>query len=184
MFYIVLPFIINFIHPKKLKIKLIILSGIYLASICYSYFWEHIIIIPFLAKQLPGHMCFFAAGIIAYYTKEYCIKNSQLLLLPAIGIYLLEHYLFHFELITPACLAIMIMFAAYHFKPLNQVGKHGDFSYGIYLIHFPIIQIFVASGYFTNQPITAIVICLICIVLLSVCSWLAIEKPSLNFFKN
>ncbi|MCZ7655576.1 MAG: acyltransferase family protein [Rhodocyclaceae bacterium] len=35
---------------------------------------------------------------------------------------------------------------------LGNFGKHGDFSYSAYILHFPIIQLFVQAGWFGDSP--------------------------------
>lgn len=183
MFYLILPLIIKFLHSMSSKNKIIILSAIYCLSIAYSYFFSKIIVIPTLEKQLPGHMDLFACGILCYYIKDDLKKYCNWLILPCIVALFFESY-FHSEIFKPISLTVFIMFIALNFKALNNFGKFGDFSFGIYLIHFPIIQTFIALGYFKENPIMYSLICFITILILSIISWNFIEKPSLKLIKN
>jgi peptidoglycan/LPS O-acetylase OafA/YrhL len=75
----------------------------------------------------------------------------------------------------------MVFYLAYGFKHLNNFGKYGDFTYGIYIYHFPIIQLFVYLGFFRDYNFyflgTATVLL---IIILAVLSWNLLEIPFLN----
>jgi peptidoglycan/LPS O-acetylase OafA/YrhL len=57
--------------------------------------------------------------------------------------------------------------------------RWGDFSYGIYVLHWPIIQLFVSKGLYQTRPWVALVLTLITITIAAVLSWFLVEKPSL-----
>jgi peptidoglycan/LPS O-acetylase OafA/YrhL len=68
---------------------------------------------------------------------------------------------------------------AYHApKPLNRFGKHGDFSYGIYLYAFPVQQT-LSYLQIKNWPTHVITSALITFVL-AFFSWKLIEHPALR----
>ena len=56
----------------------------------------------------------------------------------------------------PLALTICVMWFGIALNCLSFIGEKTDFSYGIYLTHFPIIQFCVALGYFVRLPIFAI----------------------------
>ena len=66
--------------------------------------------------------------------------------------------------------------------PLNNFGKYGDFSYGMYIYAFPIQQMTINwLQDFHYKPITLLMIQLPIIFVVSVISWKVIEKPFLRF---
>lgn len=69
--------------------------------------------------------------------------------------------------------------------PLATVGTRNDISYGVYLYHFPIIQLLVAGGLATNLPWVAgtALSVLVWASTLPVAwlSWLLVESPSQRF---
>lgn len=77
------------------------------------------------------------------------------MIVPALCIFFL-HYLTHTEILMPLALTICVMWFGIAFDCLSFIGEKVDFSYGIYLTHFPIIQFCVALGYFKRLPFFAI----------------------------
>ncbi len=184
MFYVLLPLIVTFIHRLSLKNKLLFLGMIFFGSELYSYFFSHVIVNPIIEKQLPGHMNLFACGITCFYLRDGLKKYSKYLLLPAVVVYLLEDHFLQVEFLKPVALSIFILFIAYNFKALNTFGKYGDFSYGIYLIHFPVIQALIEFGVFPQNPAYFLAISIVLVLVLGICSWHLVEKPSLITFKK
>ena len=72
----------------------------------------------------------------------YLYKIKKIIILPSILVFLLEHYVFEIQILKPLAFGFIVFYIAYSFKFLNNFGKFGDFTYGIYIYHFPIIQIF------------------------------------------
>ena len=67
--------------------------------------------------------------------------------------------------------ASVFVFRAYHSVPISIVdpdgnpvnalhgfGRFGDFSYGIYIVHFPVVQTLVYLGIFAWSPYAALVL--------------------------
>ena len=66
---------------------------------------------------------------------------------------------------------------AYGFKWLHVFNRMGNFSYGIFLIHFPIIQIFIHYGLDQYSFILTLALTTILSTGLGMLSWKYIEKP-------
>jgi len=54
--------------------------------------------------------------------------------------------------------------------------KWGDFSYGTYVLHYPIVQTLIALGFFQRSPwgTVALVVCLV--IVAAVFSWYGVER--------
>ena len=65
------------------------------------------------------------------------------------------------------------------FKWLHVFNRMGNFSYGIFLIHFPIIQIFIHYGLDRYSFILTLALTTILSTGLGMLSWKYIEKPCL-----
>jgi peptidoglycan/LPS O-acetylase OafA/YrhL len=131
-----------------------------------------------LAKQLPGQLAFFAGGAWAYYAAR---QGRGPGIWPAIAgaiAYALSSGLIH-EALEPFAVTAIVSWAALAAPRLPQVGKHGDFSYGVYLYHFPIVQTCVALGLFAWSAGAAVLIVAILVLLCSVLSWYLVESPAL-----
>ncbi len=83
-------------------------------------------------------------------------------------------------LFDPLALGILVIYAATAVPHLGNFARFGDFSYGIYIIHFPVVQALVASGLFARDPWAAFWSSLALVAVLSALSWHAIERPFLR----
>src|SRR5436190_11406248 len=70
---------------------------------------------------------------------------------------------------------LMIMMA-YVKGPLNNAGKHGDFTYGIYIFSFPVQQILIDLKWTEGNPLKLFFLTLAIVVPLAILSWHLIEK--------
>jgi peptidoglycan/LPS O-acetylase OafA/YrhL len=73
----------------------------------------------------------------------------------------------------------LVSWAALAAPRLPRAGKHGDFSYGVYLYHFPIVQTCVAAGLFAWSPAGSVAVIGLLVLGCSAVSWYVIESPAL-----
>lgn len=178
-FYILLPLFYLITKSKHTRIHFFGII-IYLFSIVYFNYFLSVNMYR-IAKQLPGALAFFITGIILYRNFEFFLKWKHLLILPALLLFGFEQYIFDVQITKPAAFGFMIFYIAYNLKYLNNFGKYGDFTYGIYIYHFPIIQVFVHFDLFNKyNPVAISIILIILIFVLSVLSWYLIELTYLS----
>lgn len=183
-FYIILPIIFYLI--KKTKKAFIVLLSIYFLSIVYTFFMNEIILKPVLARQLPGYMAYFATGIFLYLNFKYILEyKTPLLIIAIVSIYLTRMLELQIDFIYPAAFGIFVIIVAYSLPMLNNFGKYGDFTYGIYIFHFPIIQVFRQYDMFEKYNPILMTICIIVITLsFAIFSWFFVEKIFLDRYKK
>ena len=134
---------------------------------------------------------YFVAGSVAFHFKNYIPYRAPVALLFLsfwIGSYLLAET---FVSIPLTCvmwaryLAIpyLVLYLSFLKGPLNQFGRFGDLSYGLYIYAYPIQRIVVAKiG--DNAPIAEIILyCFLFTLPFAWLSWNFIEKPCLRFKK-
>ncbi len=133
-----------------------------------------------LAKQLPGQLCFFAGGALAYYRTRAGKGISTIL--PALGViaYALSSNIFIQDIAAPLSVTAIVYWAAIVAPRLPPVASNGDFSYGIYLYHFPIIQSLVALGLFHRSALAAFLMLVVAVGMCAVLSWHIVEYPALR----
>ena len=134
-----------------------------------------------IAKQLPGALAFFATGIVFYKNFSLLQKWKDYIIIPCLIVFFLEQYILKTQLLKPVAFGFMVFYITYSFKFLNNFGKYGDFTYGIYIYHFPLIQLFVSLGLFNKYP--SFLVCVLVLMLtlvLSILSWYLIELPYLS----
>jgi peptidoglycan/LPS O-acetylase OafA/YrhL len=183
-FYIVLPFIFYII--KKVKKPFIVLITIYFLSLLYWFLMDDYFNKPLLAKQLPGYLAYFVVGIFLYLNLDFVLKNNKKLLLIAISMLTISHYMdLNINIFYPAVFGTLVIIAAYSLSFLNNFGKFGDFTYGIYIYHFPIIQLFRQHNLFERyNPILMASYVIAITFLFAAFSWYYIEKRFLDRFKT
>ncbi|MBP6759113.1 MAG: acyltransferase [Flavobacterium sp.] len=183
-FYIVLPFI--FYAIKKSRKPFLILGSLYVLSLLYWFVMDFYLNQPLLAKQLPGYLAYFATGIFLFLNFEFVQQNKNKLL-PLSVLLLIISYLFYFKIdfFYPAAFGTVIIIAAYSLPYFNNFGKYGDFTYGLYIYHFPIVQLFRQYNLFEKYNPFLMAFFVISITLfLAVFSWFFIEKRFLDRFKK
>ncbi|SFV58127.1 Acetyltransferase [hydrothermal vent metagenome] len=177
-FYIIVPIIGYLLHKTN---KLFLLTTIYTLSISYSLilFWLYqtssLEIYLKLEKQIFGQLAFFVSGALIYYFYDTFKKRSIYLLIISIIILWVHHFIINIYFLYPIALAISIIYFATQFKYLGDFGKYGDISFGIYIWHFPIIQVFVHYHLFDNL-LLGLILLIISLLTISLLSWHFIEK--------
>lgn len=151
-FYVILPLIVFLCSNGKNKNKryryFCVLITMYLLSILYG------ILIPIminkyklpssLTNQLPAYLSYFATGMFFFYFYDDLMPLWNKLIIPSFIILIISAIIKnnYFSLIfTPITLGIVIMWCALKAKPLFIFSRIYDFSYCLYLIHYPIIMI-------------------------------------------
>jgi peptidoglycan/LPS O-acetylase OafA/YrhL len=175
MFYLIVPVIVWLCRKTG---KWQTLSGIFLASVIYCFVVERLHH-PRLALQLPGQLCFFMVGAFAYYYFDLLKKHGNWMWIISITSYLIAS-LSGWILFRAVGVSLGVVCVGFLLPSLGQAAKHGDFSYGTYVFHFPVIQAFIALGAVARYPRLALGLTVICVAGLSFLSWNLIEAPSLQ----
>jgi len=145
-FYIILPiliFVLNKIISKtKQNIFLVI---IYVLSVLWSELlskFSSVLHIPSqLAHQLPGFMSYFVMGMLFLLNWDKLISKKNYFIIPSLIIFVL-HYFTKTEILMPCALTCILMWLGTSLKCFKRVGMPLDYSYGMYLFHFPLANIF------------------------------------------
>jgi peptidoglycan/LPS O-acetylase OafA/YrhL len=182
--YAILPLIAVILKKKPI----FVLVGIYIFAVLYSLFFNYLAektgnsTYEFLERQFPGQLRFFISGVIILFYFDF-IKNKLKWFLPIVAMVFIVRYFINIsviEFLFPISFAILIIFCAYYFKKLSIFTKFGDLSYGFYLFHFPVIQLFVHFGILKENPVLLFIACFAVIYFLSFLSWHFLEKRILK----
>ncbi|QDT89462.1 acyltransferase family protein [Gimesia algae] len=154
MFYIAVPVLVYFFRRFP---RLPFLILIYVLSIAYSELLlsastrTGVEFYAQLARQLPGQMCFFMSGAALFYYLPFFERHIKYFVAAAAGILAIDALAFPLPWLQPAALAALIVFFGL-FLYAGNFGKYGDFSYGVYILHVPILQLLLVSGWFVDRP--------------------------------
>lgn len=133
-----------------------------------------------LARQLPGQMSFFVAGMAMWLVWDRAEQAGWRAAI--VGAVILAASIWIEALIPLRAigLALLIATAAFASGPALNAARFGDISYGVYIIHFPIIQALVAAGLFAFNPALGIAVSVAIVIALSYALWHLVEKPALR----
>lgn len=165
-FYILLPFIVFVVKKPARKIKnlmggyeCIVLAALYLLSILYEVFMpfvtENTSLPSSLNNQLPAFISYFAGGMIFAFYGEKLFSKLKIAFLPCLAILVLLNVFkipFASALLVPVCLAVCVMFLGLNLKIFADIGQKADYSYSLYLVHYPLAMCFVSLGVFEKMP--------------------------------
>ena len=141
-FYFAVPIVLWLIRRFGYKVVLTTVFAISLAwkaSFHLAFDYTGIDLYSRLAKQLPGQMAFFMGGALAYFRTRDGLPPPPIWMV-ALGLlaYLqLDGLLF--EIAAPFAVTVIVYWLSIAVPRLVDIAKRGDFSYGIYLYHFPIV---------------------------------------------
>lgn len=177
MFYLSVPIIV-FLFRKFSYLPLIIL--IYCSSVAYAKLFiaaaEYTGTGAYLelGRQLPGQLSYFMAGAALYYFFPLFERHIKYFLAAAIIIITVNSN-FPLPLFEPIALAIVVIFFG-AFLYAGNFGKYGDFSYGFYILHFPIIQIFLHARSFEENPWYFLALVFLTTTIGAIAMWHLVEK--------
>jgi len=180
MFYLSLPIIVWFLRRVGVFRGVVFL---YITSLLYVYAMGVMIsshggIFVELQRQLPGQLTYFLSGAVLYYFYGVFVKNKITFFCVATLVYATEYY-FVVEILKPLALAVIVVYLGCVAKSAGNFGKYGDMSYGVYIYHCTVMQIFVTLGLFGNSPMIILGVIILIVLALSLLSWHYIEKPFL-----
>jgi len=172
MFYLAVPIIVWLCRRLKRDAVLwILFAG---SLIFRAVFARH----ESLSLQLPGQLSFFIIGALIYYHLDFFKQHGKWIMLAAALLYGL-HVFSGWFFLRPAAIAALTLGACLLLPQIKGPTRWGDFSYGTYILHYPIVQLVVAAGLFNSHPWRALLLTLSLVTIGATLSWFFVEKPSL-----
>ncbi|MEQ1780888.1 MAG: acyltransferase family protein [Hyphomonadaceae bacterium] len=131
-----------------------------------------------IARQLPGQMSFFITGIALYAWRD--DLNWRSALAPFGAVLLVLSMIFpQAAPLRAAGLGIVAVWLAVGIPRLFDAARFGDLSYGLYIVHFPIIQCVIAAGLFAT-PSTGFAVAGGASLAAALLLWWLVERPALR----
>ncbi len=171
-FYLLVPFLwrLTTRYGDKLLIATFILSAIYYETLLDMGHYR-------FAKQLPGQMQYFVLGIAAYKYRELWIPSRAVagILTAVLAIFVTALQGLHAPVVFPLVVGAFVVIAALH-APRLRIKS--DFSYGVYLLHAPIIQLTLLFGLY-RPGFWGLAPILLLLTVLAMVAERTIEKPGI-----
>jgi peptidoglycan/LPS O-acetylase OafA/YrhL len=121
-------------------------------------------------------------ALIYYYLPEFK-RHGRWIMLAAVLLYALHLYTGWFFL-RPFAISTLTLGACFLLPHIVGPTRFGDFSYGTYVLHYPILQSLIALGLFTYNPWLGLITALALLAIAAIFSWFVVEKPSLEHSKD
>lgn len=131
-----------------------------------------------LAIQFPGQLFYFCAGILLLLYFDQLKLHFKSILGISIGVYILDHWLAADNLDVIWISGVVFVFGFWRY--FGNFSKHGDFSYGVYIVHWPILQALIAIGLARLNPAVFLLASLFCIALTGFLMWHLVESRFLK----
>lgn len=134
-----------------------------------------------VARQLPGQMMYFAAGMAMWRLWPRLHAHSRVMLLIGAVSLTLSLLVPQLDALRVLGLFGLIAGAAFMPGPALNAARWGDVSYGVYIVHFPVVQGLVAGGVFSTLGFAGgLTVSTILVFALSYLLWWWVEKPALR----
>lgn len=132
-----------------------------------------------IARQFPGQLSYFVIGSLLA-TNKNIFSNVTKILIASLLLFILVDNPYLKLLIQPIFYSVLVIYlSSTAFKNLN-LGRYGDISYGIYLYHFPIIQVLIYLGIFKLNEWIGLCLAFLLTITLALLSWHFVEKRLLK----
>jgi len=182
MFYVALPLLAWGLAKLKqywwFGLGLIVIGAFAWHSVMLAF--DH----PFsqqLARQLPGQMMYFAAGMAMWRLWETAQTHTMSLFVIGVVALLASLFIPQLEALRVLGLFGIVAGVAFMPGPALNAARWGDVSYGVYIVHFPIVQGVVAAGVFAAFGlIGGLVVAAALVFAASYLLWWWVEKPALR----
>lgn len=132
-----------------------------------------------ISHQLPAQLAYFLTGTLVYYHLSW-FKRKGLWIVAAAAVAYIIYSVTGWIFLQPCSISILTIGSCYLLPHFEGPAKWGDFSYGAYVLHFPIIQSLVALGLFSYNPWFALMTVLVLVSVSAVLSWKFVESPFLK----
>jgi peptidoglycan/LPS O-acetylase OafA/YrhL len=182
MLYLSVP-LVALLVKKSCKRPLYTFIAVYIFSMLYRLLFSYLYethgseIYNILGRQFFGQLMYFYSGVVIYFSLNNFLKYKWPILAGALILTALGNYIPYYDIIIgPITVSVIVLW----FSLVGDWGNRANvnnFSYDIYLTHFPVIQVVVATGILAQAGLPAtFAITMIGIAALGCISWFGIGK--------
>lgn len=182
MLYLTVPFLVYLQKKLGTYATLIICFG--LGITWYLYFTQYFNqpIGQTVSRQFPGQLPYFAFGSMLGFISFNKISNVSVISVSLVYFVLIKNGIDNplRELINMLFYPLLVLLIAKSRILSISIGKYGDLSYGIYLFHFPTIQLLEHFELYRFNPYIAFFTSILITMILASFSWHIVEKRFLK----
>jgi peptidoglycan/LPS O-acetylase OafA/YrhL len=180
MLYLTIPLlaiILKKYQPLVSYLAILLAAGIW---VLYFSKFSHWTLAAEMARQFPGQIAYFSFGCLLAARSN---LTKWLPFLSIIGILLLFDFPMPYLMrlfIEPVGYGALTLYLCFISPSALNIGKIGDLSYGVYLFHFPIVQLLIHLQVYAMQPALGVLLSLIATLFMSFVSWKLVESRCLK----
>ena len=169
LFYCFVPLMLAMMKKSN---KLLILSSAFILLSIYNSFFDN---------SICTFIYFFSGTAVLLYFDKLC-QHIRWILPVCVATYFVMLYgnMAWLNYAEPLLFSTIIVAIAYYCKPLNFLQRYDNISYGIYLYHYPVIQVMIQYDLHHQNIYLCLALTLLITISLALLSWYAIEKPILK----
>jgi len=127
-----------------------------------------------LGAQFPSQLLYFCAGILLFVYFDFLKLHFRSISCVTAFLYLIDHWFTGGVLDVLWISGVVFVFGFWSY--FGNFSKHGDFSYGVYIVHFPILQTLVALCLARQNPFIFLIVSISVIGLTSWLMWHLVES--------
>ena len=124
--------------------------------------------------EFPAQLNYFCAGILLLVYFDSLKRHFVAISIVTAGLFLLDHF-FTGEKLDVLWISGFVFVLGF-WKHLGNFSKYGDFSYGVYILHWPILQTMISFGLTAINPALFLLMALSLICLASFLMWKLVES--------
>lgn len=133
-----------------------------------------------LSVQFPAQLAYFIAGIVLLLYFDKLKSYYGVILAATVAFFLVDHFFTGGVLDSGGALDLLwisgIVFMFGFWRYFGNFSKHGDFSYGVYIVHWPILQTLVALQLHKINPFLFLGLAVSLIASAAFLMWHMVEK--------
>lgn len=167
------------VSSVKVFIFIYVLSVGYKLLFLYLYERNGEEIYMILSRQFAGQMMFFYSGVLIYFYLDAFLKYRWYVLVFSVGLIMVGDHIPYYEVaLMPLAVSCLVVWFSMVGRWGTFEGKRDNISYNIYLVHFPVINMVIASGVYARLGIVGgLAVSTAATVLVSWLINVLVEKP-------
>jgi len=127
-----------------------------------------------LEVQFPAQLVYFCAGILLLLFFDKLRQHFRSISCISACLFLIDHWFMGGNLDVLWISGFVFVFGFWGY--MGNFSKYGDFSYGVYIVHWPILQTMIAFGLATHNPYIFLLLSIFLVGSASILMWNLVER--------
>jgi peptidoglycan/LPS O-acetylase OafA/YrhL len=131
-----------------------------------------------LDVQFPAQLVYFIAGVLILLYFDKLKRHFKSVALTTAALFIVDHWLTRGVLDVFWISGFIAVVGFWYY--FGNFSKHGDFSYGVYIVHWPILQTLISFGLNTTlPPVAFLLVSILSVAVAAALLWNLVESKFL-----